>query len=129
MNKQTILFKASALTIQAIPVPKEVYGYKASALVITVPQSVLLDAAAAEVLVSYLKVMRAFFAGLKPPKSIAPFIYEQVARQLWEIVQQSGRCVALYADISELIQQMGCAHEWAQSHHESLTLYTKKAAQ
>ena len=113
MRKQTILFKASGLTVQELPSPEQLYGQRASALLVLSQKSVPLEAVAAEVLVSYLRVMRAFLSSTNSPRPNIASLFEQVAEHLTDTLQQSGREVVNHADVSGLIRQMGCAYDWA----------------
>jgi hypothetical protein len=79
---------------------------------VTGKQTVWLDAAATEVLISYFRVMRAYVNYSGTSKEKASQWYKQVIWRLKDILQQ-GRKMANSAEISGLIVLYGCAHEWA----------------
>jgi hypothetical protein len=120
MRKPSILFKSSAVTVQEIPSGKDNYGIEGRAVAIAGRQAIMLEAAAADLLVGYLRVVRAYFSGLDQPKNRVPVLLTQVVRQLEELLQQTGKSIAEPTDVSLLIERMGCMYDWVHWNNESL---------
>lgn len=111
--KQIILFKNASLLVHRTA---EEGGNSAENLKTVLESKHLaipLSAAAAEVLVGYLQVMRAYLATSNSTKQQVRFTFEKVAIHLEQQLKLCGRTKAKCADVTDLIQQMGCLHDWA----------------
>ncbi|WP_224998565.1 hypothetical protein [Cesiribacter sp. SM1] len=113
MRKPSILFKAQAVSVEKLTVVVDGNAATAEAVATLGAHRVMLDAAAAEVLTDYLRVIRAYFSYGKP-KELVQFVYQKSATQLLEILEESGKKIATEEDVTLLIQQLGCLHDWAQ---------------
>ena len=113
MPHATILFKDPAVTVQRYPEKREDTAVAGSSAVLKVGTgSILLEAAAAELLVSYLQVIRAYFYSFPHSRKIIAGLYEQVAQHLHKTSQQSENPVITNRQVSDLIQQLGCIDDW-----------------
>ncbi|AHM58701.1 hypothetical protein D770_02145 [Flammeovirgaceae bacterium 311] len=112
MSKPSTLFKAPKVSVHTLP-PAADGSTAAEAVAFFGEQAVMLDADAAEVLVDYLRVIRAYFSYGKP-KELLLFVYQKTAAELVEILENAGRTIANHDDVKQLIQHLGCLHEWAQ---------------
>lgn len=115
MAKPVILFKAPVLSVQAA---READGYPwpPGTIMLVARDAIPLEANAAELLVGYLRVARAYFSPLPGSKKLIAGFYAGLARQLEASLAQSGRHVAAYQDIADLIQQAGCITDWQQQY-------------
>jgi hypothetical protein len=113
MNKPSILYKSKTVSVEKLTMVVDGNAAPAKAVATLGVHRVMLDANAAEVLIDYLRVIRAYFSYGKP-KGMAQFVYQKAAVQLQEILEEAGRSIATEEDISLLIQQLGCLHDWAQ---------------
>ena len=112
MSKPTILFKAPAVSVYRQPAKQDGTPAASPAVLTMGNQSVLLDAEAAELLVSYLQVIRAYFYSFRHSRKIITGLFEQVGLVLIETVQKSGNKVITNSNVSDLIQQLGCLDDW-----------------
>lgn len=70
-----------------------------------------LTSGAGELLVGYLKVIKAYFAAFKDHREIINQYYREIARQL----NRYKNTIRL-KEISSLIQKMGCISDWEYQH-------------
>ncbi len=115
MAKPVILFKAPVLSVQAA---READGYPwpPGTILLVAGDAIPLEADAAELMVGYLRVARAYFSPLPGSKQLIAGFYAGLVRQLEASLVQSGRRVAAYQDIADLIQQTGCITDWQQQY-------------
>lgn len=111
--KRSVLFKNTSLVVQKAAEGGKRSAEGARAVLKTKHLAIPLDAAAAEVLVGYLQVMRAYLTSSRRTRQQVMLTLEQVAAHLDQQLKSYGRTSAERGDITELIQQMGCLHDWA----------------
>ena len=111
--KQAVLFKDPQLSVHAYAGPADGSASTASAVLQNASHAILLNDAATEVLVGYLRVIRAYFSLDGRLKQQIRLLYEQLVVQLAQKLQAADRPVATAADITQLIQRLGCMHDWA----------------
>jgi hypothetical protein len=75
-----------------------------------------LEASAAELLIGYLRVARAYFTPLPGSKKFIAGFYAGLAFQLEATLRESGRPAAAYHDIAALIEKLGCITDWQQQY-------------
>lgn len=112
MPKSTILFKAPAVSVHQQPEMQDGTPRSGLAVMVVGKQSVVLDAEAAELLVNYLQVIRAYFYSFRHSRKIITGLFEQVGLVLTDTVQKSGNKVITNSNVSDLIQQLGCLDDW-----------------
>ncbi len=75
-----------------------------------------LEANAAELLVGYLQVARAYFTPFPGSRRFIAGFYKGMAQQLEATLRQSGKQAAGYQDIANLIERLGCISGWQQQY-------------
>lgn len=94
-----------------------VFFYKAScgAVVVVHIENCLLQltSGAGELLVGYLKVIKAYFTAFKNHRELTNEYYREIAKQL-----NPKNSIIRLKEISSLIQQMGCISDW-EYHHKN----------
>ncbi|MBC5991942.1 hypothetical protein [Pontibacter cellulosilyticus] len=121
--KQPVLFKDPYLSVQAYAGPTDGSVSTVSALLRSASYTILLDQAATEVLVGYLRVIRAYYNLDGRPKQQIQILYRQLVAQLANALQGSSRSTATVADITQLIQRLGCMHDWARQQQNAQLSY------
>lgn len=111
--KQAVLFKNTGVIVHRTRVSNERPAENEKTVIQTKQLTVELDAAAAEVLVGYLQVIRAYLANSNKTRQQVTGIYERVAADLEQQLKFTGRTTAEYDDIKRIIHQLGCLHDWA----------------
>lgn len=114
MAKPVILFKAPALSVREAT---EADGptWPPGAIMRGPGGEIPLEAGAAELLVGYLRVVRAYFTPLPGSKKFIAGFYAGLACQLEATLRESGRPAA-YHDIADLIEKRGCISDWQQQY-------------
>jgi hypothetical protein len=115
MARPVILFKAPVLSVQAAT-EADGHPWPPGTILLVARDAIPLDPNAVELLVGYLRVARAYFSPLPGSKKLIAGFYAGLARQLAATLAQSGRQVAAYQDIANLIQQAGCLTDWQQQY-------------
>ena len=110
MSPSSILFKAPPVTVYR----RQEQPDDLSAVVVAGSRSILLDLEAAELLVDYLRVIRAYFSSFQHSKKLIAIFLEQVMKELSRSRQQSSEEVLGNQHISDLIQRLGCVSDWQQ---------------
>lgn len=111
--KQSILFSHPGLSVHKPVKAEDRYVENRKAVLITRHFEISLDAAATEMLVGYLQVMRAYMANSKITRQQNIMIFEKVGSQLQQQLKSNGRSIVESKDINQLILSMGCLHDWA----------------
>ncbi|KAA3437746.1 hypothetical protein [Rufibacter hautae] len=111
--KQAVLFKSPQVTVHEIAGLGDGTASPAKAVLTTSKVTIPLDAAATEVLVGYLKIMRSYYTAAHRSKHLLSSQLDQVSLHLETSLQNRGNSLAEYQDVTYLIQQMGCLHDWA----------------
>lgn len=119
--KLSILFKNAGLIVHKAPLEGDRSAENARTVLKTRHLEIPLDAAAAEVLVAYLQVMRAYLKTSSSSRLQVRLTFEKVATRLEQQLKIHGRTRAGCTDISELIKQMGCLHDWVSKRAASLS--------
>lgn len=112
--RPVVLFKTPALSVQRVP---EAGGHPwpPGTFLLVSGGTIPLEAGAAELLIGYLKVARAYFTPFPGSRKFIAGFYAELARQLEVSLRSSGRRAAAHQDIADLIQQLGCVSDW--QHH------------
>ncbi len=116
MPQSTILFKSPAVSVLRRPENKDGTLTTGSAVLFIGQQSVLLEAEAAELLVNYLQVIRAYFVSFNHSRKIISGLFEQVIQQLTITQAKTGNALINNNQVSELIRQLGCLDDWRQQY-------------
>lgn len=113
--RPVILFKSPALSVQQVP---EAGGHPGTpgTLLLVSGGTIPLEAGAAELLIGYLKVARAYFTPFPGSRKFIAGFYAELAGQLEASLHGSGRRAAAHQDIAGLIQQLGCISDWQQQY-------------
>lgn len=111
--KQSILFSHPGLSVHKPVKAEDKYVENRKAVLKTKHLEISLDAAATEMLVGYLQVMRAYMANSKITRQQDTMIFEKVGSQLQQQLKSNGRSIGECMDIKQLIICMGCLHDWA----------------
>jgi hypothetical protein len=115
MAKPVILFKAPSLSVQEAT---EADGrtWPPGAIMRGPGREIQLEASAAELLIGYLRVARAYFTPLPGSRKFIACFYAGLSLQLEATLRESGRPVAAYHDIADLIEKLGCISDWQQQY-------------
>ncbi|ALI97702.1 hypothetical protein [Rufibacter tibetensis] len=111
--KQAVLFKSPQVTVHNTAGFGDGTSSPAKAVLTTSKVTIPLDAAATEVLVGYLRILRSYFTAAHRSKHLLSSQLDQVAVYLETSLQNRGSSLIEYHDVTYLIQQMGCLHVWA----------------
>lgn len=111
--KKSILFSHPGLIVHKPVKAEDRYVEKRKAILKTRHLEISLDAAATEMLVGYLQIMRAYLANSNSTRQQEILIFEKVASQLQQQLKSSGRSIGEDRNIKRLIHHMGCLHDWA----------------
>jgi hypothetical protein len=114
MPDSTILFRAPPLTVHRQQERPDDLPANLTAVVVAGSRRIELNAEATELLVDYLRVIRAYFSSFQHSKKLIPVFLEQVMKELSQSQQQLGEEVLGNQHISDLIQQLGCVSDWQQ---------------
>ena len=106
-----ILFKSPALSVQQVPAAGG-HSWPPGTVLLVSGGTLLLEAGAAELLIGYLKVARAYFTPFPGSRKFMAGFYAELARQLEDSLRGSGRPAAAHQDIADLIQRLGCISDW-----------------
>jgi hypothetical protein len=114
MAKPPILFKAPAVTVQRATEGLDGLAPPAVAVMQANGRSFPLESSAAELLVGYLQVVRAFFSPFPGSEKLITRFCGQISSHLAVTLRQSGREVVQERDVSRLIEDLGCIPDWRQ---------------
>lgn len=113
--RPVFLFKAPALSVQKLTEPDGV-ARPVEALMLVTGGTIPLEVNAAELLVGYLQVVRAYFSSFPGSRKLIAGFYTGLARQLETNLREAGRQAAGYQDVSDLIERLGCISDWQQKY-------------
>lgn len=111
--KRAVLFKNTGLIVRLTQEMDNQYAENVIAVLKIRHRTIQLDTNAAELLVGYFQIMRAYLTNSTGTKQQVVGLFEQVATNLEQRLNVKGKTTANYSDIKELIQQVGCLHDWA----------------
>lgn len=112
MPNPSPLFKAPEVTVHQAPEWRDGKASPVKAMMQTGNHTILLDADATELLLSYLHVIRGYFSCFRDKRKITARFYRRVAEQLAQSLAVSGQEVAQNEDVSRLIHTLGCTTDW-----------------
>ena len=111
MAKPEILFKTPVLSVQKV-MGTDGQNWPPVAIIRVSGGEIPLEASAAELLIGYLRVAKAYFTPLLGSKKFIAGFYAGLAHQLETSLKHSGRRAAAYQDIADLIEKLGCISDW-----------------
>lgn len=110
--KRVVLFKSPDLIVNNIQIMDGQSSPKTETVLTVGTQTIFLDPTAAQVLVGYLKIIKAYLLNSEETKMQIPKIFEEVISHLELQLKFNGKKKADYVDVNELIKQKGCLYDW-----------------